>query len=108
MMKHYGRLTIIISVVMLLPSFIPGAMSVLAYYFSIATFASSVMTIEQFGVVYFRANALIAAFGAIVVNDYLRLIGSLEAATWIDQAALYSMYLIVLLFGICKAKNLNG
>ncbi|KZN30177.1 hypothetical protein N480_04300 [Pseudoalteromonas luteoviolacea S2607] len=108
MMKLYGRLTILISVLLLLPSIIPGAMSVIAYYFSIATFASSVITISQCGLVYFRTNALITAFGAIVVNDFLRLIGSLEVATWVDQAALYSIYMIVLLFGICKAKSLNG
>ncbi|MBQ4809780.1 hypothetical protein J8M20_00445 [Pseudoalteromonas luteoviolacea] len=107
MMKHYGRLTILISIVILLPSVVPGAMSVLAYYLSIVVFASSVMTIGQCGIVYFRANALITAIGAIVLNDYLRLIGSLEVATWTGKAALYSLYLIVLLFGTWKAKNSN-
>lgn len=80
-------------------------MSILAFYFSLIVLAISIITIKSTGVFYFKTTAIIVCFGVIIVNDYLRLYGSISQVSWNERLGLYAFYVVICIVGFIKTKK---
>jgi len=103
--KIFGRLSITLAVFALIPSLVPGAMSLLAFYLSLAALVISITSIKSAGTFYFRTTAIIVCIGMLIVNDYLRLYGSLPQSTWEEKLGLYAVYTAICVAGAFKLKK---
>jgi hypothetical protein len=75
--KIFGWMSILVVTLVLAPSVVPGAMSMLASYIALMSLITSIITIKSGDVFYFKITAIISAIGLFIVNDGLRLYGSL-------------------------------
>ncbi len=80
-------------------------MSVLAFYLSLAALIISIFSIKSGGVFYFKTTAAIVFFGMLIVNDYLRLYGSLPQATWAEKLGMYTFYILICMAGVISVKK---
>lgn len=103
--KVLGWMCIIIEVLVLAPSFVPGAMSALASFITLLMLAISINTIKAGNLFYFRVTAIISGINIFIVNDSLRLYGSLPQVSWAFQVILYSIFIAICAFAIYFAKK---
>ena len=103
--KIVGWFSIVIAILALAPSVVPGTMSVLAFFLSLSVLIISISTIKTAGVFYFKTTAIIVFIEMLIVNDYLRLYDSLSQATWGERLGLYAFYIVICITGFFKAKK---
>jgi hypothetical protein len=103
--KVLGWVAIVFSILALAPSVVPGGMSVLALYIVIPSLIVSIITIESGSVFYFKSTAIISAIGIFIVNDGLRLYGSLAKSPLIYKLSVYSIFIIICLLASFYAKK---
>ena len=103
--KILGWFSITLATIALVPSIVPGAMSVLAFYLSLMALVVSITSIKYIGVFYFKITAIIVCVGMLVVNDYLRLYSSLPQATWGEKLGLYVLFIAICIIGFFIVKK---
>ncbi|AOT08118.1 hypothetical protein S4054249_09790 [Pseudoalteromonas luteoviolacea] len=102
--RFFSATIVMGSFLLLLPSFVPGAMSVLAYYLSICVLATSIYMVK-FGQIWcFKMTAFFVSLGTFFINDYLRLFESALSSTWATKMALYTLLIVSVLIGISRIK----
>lgn len=105
-MIYIGWFSIVLAFLALAPSLIPGALSLLAFYLSLVSLIISITTIKSFGIIYFKRTSIIVGFGMLIINDYLRIYGSLPPqSTWVEKMSLYGIYLIICSIGLLSVKR---
>ncbi|MBU2970413.1 hypothetical protein KO527_13745 [Pseudoalteromonas sp. C2R02] len=104
-MIYIGWFSIVLAFLALAPSLVPGALSLLAFYLSLVSLIISITTIKSFGIIYFKATSIIVGFGMLIINDYLRIYGSLPQSTWVEKMSLYGIYLIICSIGLLSVKR---
>ena len=80
--KVLGWISIIVAILVLAPSIVPGAFSILASHVALLALLLSITTIKSGNIFYFKSTAIISAVGLFIVNDGLRLYGSLPDISW--------------------------
>jgi hypothetical protein len=80
-------------------------MSVLAFYLCLVALAMYIITIKLAGVFYFKTTAIIVCIGMLIVNDYLRLYGSIPQASWGQKLGLYAFYIAICTLGVIISKR---
>lgn len=103
--KILGWLSIIISTLLLAPSFVPGTMSILASYIALFTLIASIFTVKSGNAFYFKTIAIITAINIFIINDGLRLYGSLPQFTWQNKLSIYGIFLTVCVLAAVYAKK---
>lgn len=101
-----GWTAIILAIFSLVPSFVPGALSVLGLLLSLAALIISVFSVTTHGEGFFKVTLGIVVFGVLLVNDGLRIWDPLDLP--IDlKLALYGLAFCVALIClfIAMAKN---
>tara|TARA_R110002153_G_scaffold6556_28_gene30191 strand:- start:6228 stop:6569 length:342 start_codon:yes stop_codon:yes gene_type:complete len=106
--KILGWISIVVSILILAPSFVPGAMSFLASYIALLTILVSITTIKSGCTFYFKTTAIISAVNVFVVNDGLRLYGSLPQISWSYKITVYCVFITICVFTIFYAKKHIG
>lgn len=101
----YACLLVIISLLLLVPSFVPGAMSVLAFYSSIFVLALSILTVKRGRSWCFNMTALSVTIGTLFINDFLRLFESIPTASWTSKGILYAVLAVTILTGIRRVQR---
>ena len=104
-MKYLGWCLVSLSLLLVLPSVVPGAMSLLAFYFSLFTLILCIKTIKTHGGKFFKMTMSFTGIGLFIFNDYLRVYGAYEKATWVEKLSLYAIYLTLSLFGLYKIRQ---
>ena len=92
--KIFGWMSIVVATLVLAPSVVPGAMSMLASYIALLALITSIITIKSGDVFYFKITAIISAIGIFVVNDGLRLYGSLPQIPLLYKLSVYGVFII--------------
>lgn len=72
MTRLVGWFAVLLALISLAPSFVPGAMSVIGLSISLLSLAISVLSVRRVGQKFFRATLAIVLFGALLVNAVLR------------------------------------
>jgi hypothetical protein len=103
--KILGWLSIVLAILALAPSVVPGAMSVLALYVVIFALIISIITIKSGTAFYFKLTAIISAIGIFIVNDALRLYGSLPQSSGLLKLSVYSIFIIICVLANRYAKT---
>jgi len=93
--KILGWISILVSVLVLAPSVVPGAMSILASYVALLALLSSIFTIQSGNIFYFKTTAIISAIGIFIVNDGLRLYGALPQIPWSYRLIAYGVFILI-------------
>lgn len=93
--KVLGILAIIIAIVASVIGIVPGAMSVLATYLMLIALIFSIIAVAFGCDTYFKGTAIIVAVGLLILNDGVRLYGSLPQVSWLYKALVYSVYLTI-------------
>ncbi|MBQ4836611.1 hypothetical protein [Pseudoalteromonas luteoviolacea] len=104
----YHWVSVAFSLLLYAPSLVPGAMSILAYYISLFVLLLSIITIKYGGRWCFKSTAVIVGLGIFIVNDYLRLVGSLPSSTWVGKLVMYGVFTVITTIGIRKCNHLVG
>ena len=103
--KILGWISIVVSLFILAPSFVPGAMSILASYIALLALLTSIVTIKNGNLFYFKTTAIVSAINIFIVNDGLRLYGSLPQIAWFYKISVYSIFITICALTIRYAKN---
>ena len=103
--KILGWFSIILATIALVPSIVPGAISVLSFYLSLMALVIAITSIKYAGVFYFKMTAIIVCVGMLVVNDYLRLYSSLPQVRWGEKLGLYGIYVAICIAGFFIVKK---
>ena len=107
-LKVLGWMCILIEVIILAPSIVPGAMSALASIITLLILVISIVTIKTGNLFYFKVTAVISGISIFIVNDSLRLYGSLPQVPWEFQVGFYSLFIIICGLTIYFAKRRAG
>jgi hypothetical protein len=107
-LKVLGWMCILIEVMLLAPSIVPGAMSAVASFIAILILVISIVTIKTGNLFYFKFTAVISGISIFIVNDSLRLYGSLPQVPWEYQVSFYSLFIIICSLAIYYAKRRAG
>ena len=105
LIKILGWFSIVITILALAPSFVPGAMSLFAFYLSLVMLVTSIATIKRTGDFYFKTTAIVVCVGMLIINDYIRLFGSFSHATWGEKLGMYAFYMVIYIIGFLKVKR---
>ncbi|ASD69269.1 hypothetical protein [Pseudoalteromonas piscicida] len=100
-----GWFVVGLSALALAPGVVPGSMSVLAFYLSLALLLISLFTISSTNHRHFQLTAIIVGVGMLVLNDYLRVVMPSPEPTWPNRIALYLLYLTICGIGMIKIKR---
>ena len=84
-----------VATLVLAPSVVPGAMSMLASYIALLALITSIITIKSGDIFYFKITAIISAIGIFIVNDGLRLYGSLPQIPLLYKLSMYGVFIII-------------
>lgn len=93
-----GRMAIVLAVLALAPSIVPGAISMFGLIISMSALVLSLFSIRQKGDRYFRTTAVIVLGGVFLVNDGLRIWDPLPLPINV-KLGLYGMTALV--FSVC-------
>ena len=104
-LKVLGRMCILIEIIVLAPSIVPGVMSALASFITLLILVISIVTIKTGNIFYFKVTAVISGISLFIVNDSLRLYGSLPQVSWEYQVSYYSLFIIICGLAIYYAKR---
>lgn len=104
----YRCLLLASSLCLLVPSVVPGAMSVLSFYVSLIVLLLSIMTVQ--GHVYwcFKLVSITVGVGMLLVNDYLRLFAGLPSESLSGKLVMYSVFITIVLFGIKRVRGVRA
>ena len=97
-----------IATLVLIPSIVPGAMSMLASYIALLALITSIITIKSGNIFYFKVTAIISAIGIFIVNDGLRLYGSLPQIPLLYKLSVYGVFIIICALASIYAKKRIG
>lgn len=103
--KILGWTSILIAALSLIPSAVPGAMSVMASYIALFMFITSIITIKSGRDFYFNITAILTAIGIFIVNDGLRIYGSLPHTPLGYKLAVYSLFITMFVLVRRYTKN---
>jgi hypothetical protein len=106
--KLVGSISIVVSLLVLAPSVVPGSMSILASYIALLALLSSIFTIKSGNVFYFKTTTIISAIGIFIVNDGLRLYGALPQIPWSYRLSTYGVFIIICVVARLYAKKRVG
>jgi hypothetical protein len=107
-LKVLGWACILIALLVLAPSVVPGAMSVLASFIVLLTLILSSTTIKIGELFYFKATAIISGINMFFVNDSLRFYGSLSQISWQYKLGFYAVFICICVLTIYHAKKRAG
>lgn len=88
-----GWLSILIATLLLALSLVPGAMSIIASYLALITLIASIVSCKSGSDFYFKSTAIITAIGIFIVNDGLRVVGSLPQTPLMYKLAVYGFFI---------------
>ena len=103
--KIIGWISIILSVLSLAPSIAPGAMSLIGFLISMVALVMSIISINTGSTFYFKSSIFVVCIGIFVVNDGLRLYGSLPQVIWQYKITAYCIFILVCIFGVFFSKR---
>ncbi|GAA4094828.1 hypothetical protein [Zhongshania borealis] len=106
--KILGWVSIVVSILILAPSFVPGAISILASYIALLAILASIITIKSGSILYFKITASISAVNIFVVNDGLRIYGSLPEISWLYKVSIYCAFIATCALTIVYSKKFVG
>jgi hypothetical protein len=106
--KIFGWMSILVATLVLAPSVVPGAMSMLASYIALLALITSIITIKSGDVFYFKITAIISAIGLFIVNDGLRLYASLPQIPLLYKLSVYGVFIIICALAALYAKKRIG
>jgi hypothetical protein len=101
-------MSIVVATLVLAPSVVPGAMSILASFIALLALITSIITIKSGNVFYFKITAIISAIGIFIVNDGLRLYGSLPQTPLLYKLSVYGVFIIICALASLYAKKRIG
>lgn len=104
MKKVIGWLAIILSMVSLAPSIVPGAMSLMGLLLSLFALMLSILSVEINNRKFFNITLAIVVFGVLLVNDALRIWESLTMPVDIKLMVYAVVVLIIAGSGIAVSK----
>ena len=97
-----------VATLVLAPSVVPGAMSMLASYIALLALITSIITIKSGDIFYFKIIAIISSIGIFIVNDGLRLYGSLPQIPLLYKLSMYGIFIIICVLAGLYAKKRIG
>ena len=103
--KIIGWVSILLCVLALAPSFVPGAVSMIGLLISMVALIMSILSIKTGNVFYFKTAVIITGFGIFAVNDGLRLYDSIPHVTWQYKLGVYCIFIMVCIFGCLFVKR---
>ncbi|PID47310.1 MAG: hypothetical protein CSB47_00800 [Proteobacteria bacterium] len=103
--KVLGWVAIIVSVLLLIPSVVPGAVSVIASWLAFLILLVSILTIQSGNFFYFKVTATISAIGLFIANDSLRLYGALPGVPWVYKLTCYGAFIVICILAVLYAKK---
>ncbi len=71
--KILGWMSVVIATLVLAPSVVPGAMSMLALYIALLALITSIITIKSGDVFYFKITAIISAIGIFIYPSHFKM-----------------------------------
>lgn len=101
-----GWVAVVLALLALAPSFVPGAMSMIGFALSLLALIISLFSLKTAGQRYFRATLVIVVGGVLLVNDGLRVWYPLELPLEL-KAAMYGLLLLAVIGGVWLAKGLG-
>jgi heme O synthase-like polyprenyltransferase len=102
---YLGRCFVFLSFLLLAPSIVPGAISVLAVYLSLFILMLCITTIKFHGSKYFKLTLRVTGLGIFLLSDCFRLYGNDSGIGWTEKLFFYAIYCIIVLFGHYKIKR---
>ena len=106
MKKIIGIVSVILAVLSLLPSIVPGAVSVMGLFISMGALVISIFSISRGDRYYFIITLFIVFFGVFFINDALRIWNSLPIPIN-AKLAMYAFFAFVVLGSIFFARKLS-
>ena len=103
--KIIGRLSILIALLSIVFSFVPGAVSAIGFLISIAAVIGSIISTNSGSSFYFKISVMFVGIGLFAINDGLRLIGSLLGVSWGYQWVAYSLFIVICILGYFFSKG---
>lgn len=103
--KILGWCGVILAIFSLLPSLVPGALSMIGFFISLIALFISILSTKAGNVFYLKAASFIVAIGMLFINDSLRIVGSLEHISWPSKLFIYGVYLFIIFFAWRYAKK---
>lgn len=101
-----GWLAIALALLALVPSIVPGVISVFGLIISMLALVLSLFSIKKTGTKYFRRTAIIVLIGVFLVNDGLRIWDALPMPIHI-KLSLYVILFFVFVACVLMAYKLN-
>lgn len=105
--KIIGWLAILLAVCSLVPSLVPGVMSLIGLVIGLFSIVISLLSVGKGGRGYFRVTAWIVLLGMVLVNDAVRLFGSLPEIPIEFKLAVYGFSGLVIFGCFIGAKTLH-
>lgn len=102
-----GLLAVTLAILSLVPSFVPGAVSVIGLLMSLLALLLSLFSIRKRGQRYFRAVLGIVVIGMLLVNDSLRIWATHPIPMGV-QAVLVALAGIIIAACVLMARKLAG
>ena len=104
--KITGWLAILLALLFLLPSFVPGAMSILAFLASLDVLVVALFSVSRGRRNHFNATLVIVVSGVLFINDGLRLWDPLPMPINF-KPTMYGIFFMVVLACVIAASQLS-
>lgn len=102
-----GWIAVILALIALLPSIVPGAMSIVGLVFSLAALILSVGSVRNHSMAYVHATLILVIVGIVFLNDGLRLADPQPMPVQF-KFSLYGLVLVVVIGCWYVAKNIDA